>query len=84
MAVTATHSPILVVDRSACAGHGLCYGAAPELIDCDDQGDPIVPDRALTEAEVVQAAEAVGLCPERALTLTDGVNPTDNSPEEQS
>ncbi len=30
----------LKVDRSACAGHGLCYGAEPEIVDSDDQASP--------------------------------------------
>ncbi len=60
---------VLTVDREACAGHGLCYGAAPDLIDCDEQGDPIVPERILTGDELTQALEAVSLCPERALSL---------------
>lgn len=60
---------MLVVDRAACAGHGMCYGAAPDLIDCDDQGDPIIPDRPLADDEIVSAREAILVCPERALTL---------------
>ncbi|GAA4672628.1 ferredoxin [Gordonia humi] len=59
----------LVVDRVACAGHGMCYGTAPDLIDCDEQGDPILPDRMLTGAEADAAEAAVLACPERALTL---------------
>lgn len=59
----------LIVDRSACAGHGICYGEFPDLIDCDEQGDPIVPDRVLLAAEVRAAQEAVAICPERALSL---------------
>ncbi len=58
------------MDRVACAGHGLCYGGvAPDLIDADDQGDPVVPERTLTPDEAAQASEAVSMCPERALAL---------------
>ncbi|GAC68513.1 ferredoxin [Gordonia soli] len=60
---------VLTVDRVACAGHGLCYGAAPDLIDCDDQGDPIVPDHSLSSDELGPANEAVSMCPERALAV---------------
>ncbi|WP_439031485.1 ferredoxin [Gordonia terrae] len=69
----------LTVDRVACAGHGLCYGVAPDLIDADDQGDPVVPERALTSEEAVLANEAVSMCPERALALqpTDSPNSKD-------
>lgn len=60
----------LAVDRTACAGHGLCYGRSPDVLDCDDQGDPIVrrdPIEADTEVESARAAALV--CPERALTV---------------
>lgn len=60
----------LVVDRSVCAGHGLCYGRSPEVVDCDDSGYPVILQDALELAEHVAAAEeAVATCPERALTL---------------
>ncbi|MGB3885420.1 ferredoxin [Gordonia sp. (in: high G+C Gram-positive bacteria)] len=60
---------MLTIDRVACAGHGMCYATAPELIDCDEEGDPILPDRQLTEEESARARDAVSACPERALTL---------------
>ncbi|MEY1674283.1 MULTISPECIES: ferredoxin [Gordonia] len=62
-------SSTLTVDRVACAGHGLCYGVAPDLIDADDQGDPVVPDRPLEQDEAALARDAVAMCPERALAL---------------
>ncbi|WP_028933815.1 ferredoxin [Pseudonocardia spinosispora] len=59
----------LRIDRGACAGHGLCYGTAPDLLDSDEQGDPVlltepVPDDLLDDADQV-----VEMCPERALTI---------------
>ena len=65
----------LVVDRGACAGHGLCYGAAPDLVDCDEQGDPVVLADPVPEAQAGAARQVVDMCPERALTL-DGEPPT--------
>ncbi|SHN46651.1 ferredoxin [Cryptosporangium aurantiacum] len=59
----------LDVDRRACAGHGLCYGNAPDLLDCDDQGDPIVLVDPVPEALLTDARGVVDGCPERALTL---------------
>ena len=59
----------LAVDRRACAGHGLCYGTAPELLDCDDQGDPIVLTDPLPDPSLAVARRVVDACPERALTL---------------
>ncbi|WP_068268870.1 ferredoxin [Aldersonia kunmingensis] len=59
----------LTIDRQACAGHGLCYGEAPELVDSDDQGYPLVlvdpvPANARTHLRAV-----VDMCPERALSI---------------
>lgn len=60
----------LVVDRSACAGHGLCYGRSPEIIDCDDAGYPVLLQEVLgTDEHIAAAEEAVAMCPERALSL---------------
>ncbi|MBY4575776.1 ferredoxin [Gordonia paraffinivorans] len=71
--------PTLTVDRVACAGHGLCYGVAPDLIDADDQGDPVVPERPLAAGEIALANEAIAMCPERALALqpTNSTNSKD-------
>ncbi|MGJ5670498.1 ferredoxin [Rhodococcus aetherivorans] len=62
--------PRLVVDRSACAGHGLCYGRSPQILDCDDAGDPVVLKALLSTDQEIAAAEAAALvCPERALSI---------------
>jgi len=59
----------LVVDWVACDGHGLCAQAAPELIDLDDWGYPMVHevpgDRRLRDV----ARAAVEACPVLALRL---------------
>ncbi|MDV2476229.1 ferredoxin [Rhodococcus zopfii] len=59
----------LVVDRSACAGHGLCYSTSPQLIDCDDQGYPVVLKEFLSDDDMAAAEAAAVVCPERALTI---------------
>jgi ferredoxin len=60
----------LAVDRTACAGHGLCYGGSPDVLDCDDQGDPVIlRDPLGTDAEVESARSAALACPERALSV---------------
>ncbi|MGW5383104.1 ferredoxin [Nocardia sp. NPDC003963] len=59
----------ITVDRSACAGHGLCYGRAPELVDCDDQGDPIVLRSELDADQLIAAESIVRSCPEHALSV---------------
>ncbi|MEV5835902.1 ferredoxin [Nocardia sp. NPDC052112] len=60
----------LVVDRSACAGHGMCYATAPNLLDSDDQGDPVILLDPIPESRLADADTAVSVCPERALTLS--------------
>lgn len=61
----------LVVDRAACAGHGLCYGTAPLLIDADEQGDPVVLHEELGDVDLPTAKKVLGVCPERALSLRE-------------
>jgi len=69
-----TVSVRLVVDRALCAGHGMCYGMAPELIDCDDQGDPILPETPLSAEDLGPAQTAISACPEQALSLHEVSN----------
>jgi ferredoxin len=59
----------LDVDRGACAGHGLCYGAAPDLLDCDEQGDPVILADPVPAELSAAARQVVAGCPERALRL---------------
>jgi ferredoxin len=61
----------VIVDRTACTGHGRCYGVAPDLFDADAEGFS-----ALRLAEVppgleAQARLAERSCPERAIALVD-------------
>lgn len=60
----------LQVDRTACAGHGLCYGNAPELIDSDDQGDPVVLLDPIPPEQHDRLRRVVNMCPERALSTS--------------
>jgi ferredoxin len=62
-------SAYLKVDRRACAGHGLCYGTAPDLLDCDEVGDPVVPAGPVPSELLGQAEQIVQMCPERALAI---------------
>jgi ferredoxin len=57
------------VDRKACAGHGLCYSIAPDVLDSDDQGDPVILTDPVPEDQLDMAESAVDACPERALAL---------------
>ncbi|MFC9363170.1 ferredoxin [Rhodococcus sp. NPDC057014] len=62
-------APSLKVDRSACAGHGLCYGAEPEIVDSDDQGYPVVVAEPVPEDLRDHLGALVEMCPERALSV---------------
>ncbi|MBH0776683.1 ferredoxin [Nocardia bovistercoris] len=72
----------LVVDRAACAGHGMCYGIAPSLVEPDEQGDPVVLIDPISPAQWDDAHTAVSVCPERALSLVPASSSID--PEESS
>ena len=60
----------LVVDRAACAGHGMCYATAAALVESDDQGNPVVLFDPVPDPELDAARAAVSACPERALSLS--------------
>jgi len=57
----------LVIDRDACAGHGLCYGTAPEFVDSDNEGYPVIARPTFPGRVRLQLNEIVNMCPERAL-----------------
>ncbi|MFC8529888.1 ferredoxin [Nocardia sp. NPDC057227] len=59
----------LIVDRNACAGHGMCYAMAPILVEPDEQGDPVILADPIPGAQLGAADTAVAACPERALSL---------------
>jgi ferredoxin len=62
----------LIVDSTACQGHGRCFAVAPEVFQLDDDGHVAVRDDTEVREEAVAAARrGVSACPERALQLTD-------------
>ena len=68
--MTAGQSLSLHIDREACAGHGLCYGNAPEIVDSDDLGDPVVLLDPVPPELHDRLQRIVNMCPERALSTT--------------
>ncbi len=59
----------LEVDRTRCEGHGLCAGAAPALLELDDDGElTFVRDEA-PDSDAEQARAAARVCPVAALRL---------------
>jgi ferredoxin len=61
----------LVIDRTACAGHGLCYTSAPQLLDADEQGNPVLLVDPLGEDALATARRLTSVCPERALSIAE-------------
>jgi len=61
----------LIVDKGACQGHGLCYAAAPGLLEADDEGYVLADEPIDVPAAAARAARtAKDACPEAAITLT--------------
>ncbi|MBO0856594.1 MAG: ferredoxin [Nocardia sp.] len=63
-----SRSATLAVDRTACAGHGICAHILTGTIDLDDWGYPII---SADEPDPDLAAEAIKLCPAKALRWID-------------
>ena len=62
----------VVIDHSACNGHGRCYDLAPALFTDDERGyGQVIGDGAVPEAEHEAARRAVLACPERAVTIEE-------------
>jgi ferredoxin len=61
----------ILLDTTACQGHGRCYEIAPEVFGDDDRGhsELILPEVSGRLANL--AAEAGRACPERAITAED-------------
>ena len=59
----------LRVDPVMCDGFGHCAELAPEIIDLDEWGYPILADEALTPKKRKLAETAILQCPRKALHL---------------
>ncbi len=64
-----TTSLTLRIDRIACDGHGVCAELAPEVIELDEWGYPVIPDPMVTERMKPHVRRAVAACPVLALRL---------------
>jgi len=54
-----------------CTGHGRCYGAAPNLLEDDDEGLVTIRNgsKVIAEGELPEAEAARLSCPESAITI---------------
>ena len=59
----------LRLDPAACAGHGLCAGLLPELIELDEWGYPMLLADAVPDYLLPHARRARDACPTLALRL---------------
>ncbi|AGS34052.1 hypothetical protein B841_02845 [Corynebacterium maris DSM 45190] len=57
------------LDRPRCEGHGLCEEAAPQLMHLDDDGELIIDQPEVDDADLQAAQDAVRVCPVAALKL---------------
>ncbi len=61
----------VIIDKSACTGHGRCYSLAPEVFEADDFGNSMVIHEELPDDLLPKARMAVQNCPERAISIED-------------
>lgn len=59
------------LDRDRCAGHALCYAAAPHLFPLDDAGYSVLESRVAAAGDEEATREGVNACPEVAFTLDE-------------
>lgn len=59
----------LKIDWILCDGYSLCADLAPEVIDLDEWGYPIIRPGAIAASELKDVKRAVDSCPMSALTL---------------
>ena len=58
------------IDRDRCAGHGRCYGLAPELFEPDDDGFAVVLQAHVAAKFEGAVTRAKRNCPEGAVVVT--------------
>lgn len=59
----------IVVDRTKCAGLGLCEAVAPDIFEVDGGGELAIHDDAVTGDRRPEIDDAVEGCPTQALSV---------------
>jgi ferredoxin len=59
----------VVLDSTACSGHGRCYSESPGVFEPDEQGFGVVVESIVGEDRLQEAKRGERLCPERAITV---------------
>ena len=62
---------VFALNQEMCAGHGRCYGLAPEAFDCDDSGYAFVLEGGGSEMTSTQRDRVIAACPEQAITIAE-------------
>ena len=60
----------LHLDRDLCQGHGRCYGIAPDLFECDDEGYAVLLAEDVPAGNEPDAQLCADNCPEYAITIS--------------
>jgi ferredoxin len=73
MSPEATTVATLLLNPTTCAGRGLCHDVAPDFIQLDEWGYPLLPGHGLrvdlTKADLKVAEDATHACPVLALHI---------------
>ena len=59
----------LRINHEQCRNHAVCIAVAPEVVSLDDDGYAVPFDGELTGDLEAKAQDAVGYCPEQALSV---------------
>jgi ferredoxin len=62
------------VDRDACAGHGNCVLANPDVFDIDDDGLVVLVHSTVDDDRLASIQRSVYDCPTEAISLTEGAS----------
>ena len=65
----------LRIDRTRCAGHGICVLFAGAVLDLDAWGFPEVRAEPIDARTMAQVRRAVRACPRQALSIEDPLPP---------
>lgn len=60
----------VTVDRTRCTGLGICESINPGTFEVDDDGNLVILQDAIADAEVQGVEQAVASCPTEALSIS--------------
>lgn len=60
------------IERERCQGHGICAAVAPNIFDLDGDGKVIALVNSVKGEERADLDEAVAMCPEKAISVSNG------------